>query len=370
MDTDNGVASDSSSFEDLTAQELTTSLNENVSDDKKTHEDEWFDVLGSGCLKKKIIKEGLGSETRPQRTDVCTIRLIGKLENGTIVEEFDKLKVQVGDLEVVQGIDLVLPLMNVGEVCLVEIEPRLAYGDEGRLPDIPPNSKITYEIELFECEPEAELEKIPVLIRKKIGNKKRERGNWWYARNESNYAIQCYRRALDYLDDVEGGITEPTEDGDLKPTDSDLQDLLEDRMKVYNNMAAAQMTLQAYDAALKCVDNVLLCQPQNVKALFRKAKILISKHNPEEARVILKKAFSIDPSNVAIQKELRKLIAIEQKARERERNMAKLMLQTTNNESNKQSRNKKSKSMLLWAPIIGMVAVGIAAITAYKFKYD
>lgn len=97
---------------------------------------------------------------------------------------------------------------------------------------------------------------------------------------------------------------------------------------------------------------------------------MISKHNPEEARVILKKAFSIDPSNVAIQKELRKLIAIEQKARERERNMAKLMLQTTNNDSNKQSRNKKSKSMLIWAPLIGMVAVGIAAITAYKFKYD
>lgn len=38
-------------------------------------------------------------------------------------------------------------------------------------------------------------------------NKKRERGNWWYTRGENNLAIQCYRRALDYLDEVEGGGT-------------------------------------------------------------------------------------------------------------------------------------------------------------------
>lgn len=37
--------------------------------------------------------------------------------------------------------------------------------------------------------------------------RKRERGNWWYTRQEHTLAIQCYRRALDYLDDIEGGIT-------------------------------------------------------------------------------------------------------------------------------------------------------------------
>lgn len=56
-------------------------------------------------------------------------------------------------------------------------------------------------------------------------------------------------------------------------TDAELQALLEDRMKVYNNLAAAQMKTQAYDAALKSVESVLSCQPQNVKALFRKGSI-------------------------------------------------------------------------------------------------
>lgn len=36
-----------------------------------------------------------------------------------------------------------------------------------------------------------------------FSNRKRERGNWWYTRGENNLAIQCYRRALDYLDEVE-----------------------------------------------------------------------------------------------------------------------------------------------------------------------
>lgn len=34
------------------------------------------------------------------------------------------------------------------------------------------------------------------------------------------------------------------------------------------------MKISAYDTALTSVDNVLRCQPENVKALFRKGKVL------------------------------------------------------------------------------------------------
>jgi hypothetical protein len=46
--------------------------------------------------------------------------------------------------------------------------------------------------------------------------RKRERGNWWYARQEHTLAILCYRRALDYLDDIEGGITVKTGEEDSR----------------------------------------------------------------------------------------------------------------------------------------------------------
>lgn len=51
---------------------------------------------------------------------------------------------------------------------------------------------------------------------------------------------------------------------------------METRVKVYNNLAAAQMKISAFDAALLSVENVLRCQPQNVKALFRKGKVNIA----------------------------------------------------------------------------------------------
>lgn len=35
------------------------------------------------------------------RGDICKISLVGKLENGTVVEKLEKYTVQVGDVEVI-----------------------------------------------------------------------------------------------------------------------------------------------------------------------------------------------------------------------------------------------------------------------------
>jgi len=62
---------------------------------------------------------------------------------------------------------------------------------------------------------------------------------------------------------------------DMQGTEAELRGLMEDCLKVYNNLAAAQMKIKAYDAALQSVENVLRCQPNNVKAVFRKGKVLV-----------------------------------------------------------------------------------------------
>jgi FK506-binding protein 8 len=61
----------------------------------------------------------------------------------------------------------------------------------------------------------------------------------------------------------------------MQGTEQELHELLEDRLKVYNNLAAAQMKIKAYDAALQSVENVLRCEPNNVKAIFRKGKVSV-----------------------------------------------------------------------------------------------
>lgn len=98
-------------------------------------------------------------------------------------------------------------------------------------------------------------------------NKKRERGNWWFLRDEPSLAIHCYRRALDYLS--LSNITSANS-SQREETVDDLQDLLEIRVKVYNNLGASQIKVQAYEAALSSLEQVLSVQPQNLKALYRK----------------------------------------------------------------------------------------------------
>ncbi|XP_046744804.1 peptidyl-prolyl cis-trans isomerase FKBP8-like [Diprion similis] len=332
-------------------------------------EDEWMDVLGVGQLKKKVVKAGQKG-TRPNRSDICSINVTGKLEDGTVVEKYEKFTIQLGDVEVIQGLDLVIALMDVEEIAEVEVEARFGYGDLGRKPDIPGGAKLFYTIELLSVEMEPEIETLGVAQRKKIGNEKRERGNWWYSRDEASLAVQCYRRALDYLDETKGGINYPQDDQEESISNADLQALLEDRMKVYNNLAAAQMKTEAYDAALKSVENVLRCQPKNVKALFRKGKILQHKGERAAAYAVLLQASKLDPDSKAIQQELAILKEKTAKDAKHEKNLYKKMLGTDkqNGTSNKNTNNQSSKttpSTIAWSLIGGAVAA-IAGVIVYR----
>lgn len=321
--------------------------------------DEWIDILGNGQLKKKVIKEGQNG-TRPNRTDYCTLKIIGKLEDGTIVEEYEDTVIQLGDVEVVQGLDLAIALMNVGEVAEVEVASRFAYGTLGKEPDIPPNSTIWYTVELKSFE--LETETTDISERRQIGKRKRERGNWWFTRDEPTMAIQCYRRALDFLSlSVE----------ESSATDTELQALLEDRIKVYNNLTAAQIKTQAYDAALKSVENVLTCQPQNVKALFRKGKILHLKGEHSSAYATLLQAAKLEPETKAIQQELAILKEKNVKDAQHEKNLYRKMLGThkTNNATTKNTNNKDKSKMsnkLTWSLIGGAVAT-VVGVLVYRF---
>lgn len=133
------------------------------------------------------------------------------------------------------------------------------------------SQQIIYNVELLSCKFEEYEDLKSFKIRKEYGNRKRERANFWYNRNEFNTAIQIYRRALEYLDHKDGDPDNV--DGELDITNENLQSLLDDRLIVYNNLAMAQIKVSAYDAALASVENVLRCQPNNSKALFRKGRV-------------------------------------------------------------------------------------------------
>ncbi|XP_058466632.1 peptidyl-prolyl cis-trans isomerase FKBP8 isoform X2 [Malaya genurostris] len=372
--------SSSSSFEDLSnlneqeRAEMNSSTEQQQSSTKK---DDYMDILGNGTLLKKVLKEGQGE--RPESRDIALINYTGRLEDGTLVEEEHEFRVQIDDVEVVQGLDMALKLMNVGEQAEVIVNARFAYGEHGfkneELPErsVPPNAKVIYNVELVSTKEENDLEDKSYASKKEIGNKKRLRGNFWMKRQEYNLAIQSYRRALEYLDESEGGITKPTVSGDVEPSNAELQDLLEDRMKVYNNLALAQLKIAAFDAALKSVEHVLQCQPNNAKALFRKGKILDAKGETKEAIAFLQKAATIDEDDKLIQSELSKLILKSKREARNEKDLYQKMLGHAQKLEQKSKAtpsapNREASKFKLWGYLMGSILIGVAGVAIYRYN--
>lgn len=318
---------------------------------EKEKDEEWLDIMGSGDFKKKTIKPGLGQDTRPTRGDYVVVDA-SYYVNGTLFEEKVDLKFIIGDLDVIQGIDLVVCLMEKGEKAKVMIPSKLAYGTVGLLPDVPPNADIECDIELKEIEPINE-ETLSVAERLKLGNEKRSRGNFFYDRAQFIDAIHCYERAAEYLDGVRDGSNSSPEE---------LQEVVDMRLKVYNNMAASHLKLNAYSAALKSVESVLKVQPKNVKALFRKGKILGTQGLTDEAIACMKAVANLEPETKVIQVELTKLRNRKKKEEQTQKAMYQRMFK---------SEPKKIPSPVSqfrkWSFIsCGVLAVAIGSAVAYR----
>lgn len=389
--------SESSSFEDLAAaaaQEIEeaklaeAAAAKDKSDADETKTDEWQDVLGSGALLKKIIKVGEESNgLRAHRSDICRISYEVKIKDTDhVVEKRDHVKIYLGDNEILQGLDLAVTMMYKGEVCLLQMAPRFGYGEVGLKPGeslgligetdgpkyegpvIDGDTWLEARVELHDWAEEPEHDTLPIAERMETGIRRRARGNWWYGRGEPTLAVQLYRRALDVLDESDGGITAPTPSGDLAPTSAELQALLEERLRVHNNMAAAQLKAGAFEAALQAVTRVLTCQPKNAKALYRKSRILSSMGRNSEALEAARAAAAAAPEDAGARKEL---LRCEQRAtRERsvERKLAKRMLGTNQPKGATPDKKPSRAKMFVWGSILLSFLMGVASVLVYRYK--
>ncbi|KAF5465109.1 hypothetical protein F2P56_015140, partial [Juglans regia] len=104
---------------------------------------------------KKILKEGEGYE-RPNDGAVVQVKLIGKLDDGTIFtkkgHEEEPFEFKVDEEQVVDGLDRAVKKMKKGEVALVTIQPEYAFGPsetQQELAIVPANATVDYEVELL-----------------------------------------------------------------------------------------------------------------------------------------------------------------------------------------------------------------------------
>ncbi|EQC33948.1 hypothetical protein SDRG_08629 [Saprolegnia diclina VS20] len=103
-------------------------------------------------LRHEVLLEG-DKENYPNRGQYARVHYVGAFENGKVFESSrtrgGALEFKVGCGHVIEGWDVALLRMSVGETARVTCAPKLAYGVKGRPPKIPGNATLVFTIELI-----------------------------------------------------------------------------------------------------------------------------------------------------------------------------------------------------------------------------
>ncbi|XP_078386536.1 FKBP prolyl isomerase 16 [Cetorhinus maximus] len=225
-------------------------------------------------LQKQILKEGQGQATKPDVGQEVTIKLLGVLEDETIIDRDPKLTFVIGDGDVIQALEFCAFSMQLDEVALVVSDAQYAYGHTGRVPDVPPDATLIYEVQLLRVRNAPDPKRMSVSDCIRICKQKRERGNYHFQREDYHSAVKSYNLALDILN-----IS-----SELNPSAQEAEELQEDGLKCLNNLAAAQLKLDLRE------------------------ELLSEQGDYEEAMETLKRALKLEPSTKAIHAELSKLV--------------------------------------------------------------
>uniref|UniRef100_A0A667X270 peptidylprolyl isomerase n=1 Tax=Myripristis murdjan TaxID=586833 RepID=A0A667X270_9TELE len=296
-------------------------------------------------LRKKVLEPATPQTPNPTWGQEVTVKMQGVLEDRTVVEKDCKLVFVIGEGDVTQVLLSCQSFLQCNEITLLLADSQYAYGLLGREPDIPAWAPLLYQLQLLNVREKPDPLTLPIPDRIRIGNQKRERGNFHFQREEYSLAVRAYCMALD----VAGVVVEEEE----------VQDY---RVKCLNNLATAQLKLEQYGDALHTSRDVLILEPNNVKALFRAGKLLSDKGEYKEAMEILKKALKLEPATKAIHVELSKLVKRQSGGSDTQQWKAKPANMLGDNVTPFLIPSKKKPSGISWKFLLGALVVALGSL--------
>ncbi|XP_059632083.1 peptidyl-prolyl cis-trans isomerase FKBP62-like [Cornus florida] len=251
---------------------------------------------------KKILKEGEGYE-RPNDGAVVQVKLIGKLQNGTIFmkkghDDEEPFEFKVDEEQVIDGLDRAVKTMKKQEIALVMIQPEYAFGPSEaaqELAVVPANSTIYYEVELVSFVKEKESWDMNTQEKIEAAGKKKEEGNALFKSGKYERASKRYEKAVNFIEYDSSFSEEEKQQAKVLKVTCNL------------NTAACKLKLKDYKQAEKLCTKVLEIDSRNVKALYRRAQAYIQLVDLDLAELDIKKALEIDPNNKDVKIEYKNL---------------------------------------------------------------
>nr|CAB3246474.1 inactive peptidyl-prolyl cis-trans isomerase FKBP6 [Phallusia mammillata] len=284
-------------------------------------------VTDDGGVKKSIKKEGVGMVvTNGARVSA---HYSGYLED--LDEPFDSsqlrnrtLQINLGNGEVIPGLDIGISTMRKHEIARFYIEPAYAYGLLGCPPRIPPKTPIVFEVELISFTDNTLLDNFDEMSREEKQNLSFERvlavikeikieGNQLFAQQNYLKAIKRYMRIINILETVNMANREQEEE------------CLKFCQKAYLNMALCNLKLGNFGKAMSAGKKVLDWHKENPKALYICGKSLRHMGEFAKSRSFLLRAHKHAPTSKDVVSELKILDQFQVKFSAIERQMCEKM---------------------------------------------
>ncbi|KAK9809910.1 hypothetical protein WJX72_001445 [[Myrmecia] bisecta] len=117
----------------------------------------------------------------------------------------------------------------------------------------------------------------------------RRRGNDHYKAGQHEQALVCYERAKSIVELVNALSA------------ADALEVDRNKVAVYLNIAAVHLAVQHHQAAARMCRKALELQPQNVKALVRRSKAYMGRHELQAAEKDLIQAAELDPHHEGLE---------------------------------------------------------------------
>jgi len=250
-----------------------------------------------GGIMKKVLeeKDKTGWET-PREESQVTVKLTGRLLDGTEFEPQHEHTFVVGEEQAIEGLDVAVATMKKGERSLVTIQPKYAYGEKGDpSKGVPPNAAVQYEVELVDFVKEKESWDMTPEEKWTAAQKRKNDGNDLFKESKYKRAIKKYKKALTYLD-AEYGMND-----EQKAKTKEL------KTPLYLNLAACKLGTKQYKEVKEDCNKALEIDPKNVKGFIRRAKANIELDEWDNAKTDLTKALEIDKDNVDAKHEMARL---------------------------------------------------------------
>lgn len=105
-------------------------------------------------LAKYVVTPSEFPDETPMPGDLIRMHYVGTLEDGTVFDSSrargQPFQFHLGESEVIDGWDMLVGTMALGERATLVVPPEYAYGEAGVPPQVPPGATLTYDVELLD----------------------------------------------------------------------------------------------------------------------------------------------------------------------------------------------------------------------------